>query len=300
MILCADIGGSFIDFAVVTPDGRLEHRSAVATPVNDLGAFIDALVTLCTPWPGIPLHIAMAGVENPETGIVHAANIPCLSKAPLGKLLRFRSARPVLIANDADCFALAEARFGVAKGHLNVFGVILGTGVGGGYVLDGSIVAGLGGITGEWGHGPVVLPPPFMLCEPDACAVVPLFNCGCGQTGCLDTIAGARALERLHVWAGGNSGSSRDILSAWEAGDVQAVRTMSVYLSYVGAALAHVINITGSTIVPAGGGLANSGTLVDALDHAVRQRILYPTSATLVKQAILGSDAGLLGAACLT
>ena len=90
MILCADIGGSFIDFAAVRPGGKLEHRTAVPTPVNDLTAFVDALVELCRPWPEVPLHIAIAGVENPETGIVHAANIPCLKHASLGEAILVR------------------------------------------------------------------------------------------------------------------------------------------------------------------------------------------------------------------
>ena len=299
MILCADIGGSFIDFAVVKSGGKLEHRVAVPTPVDDLEAFVAALVTLCLRWPGIPLHIAIAGVENPETGIVHAANIPCLRRASLRELLKKKANRPVLIANDADCFALAEARFGVAQGHNNVFGIILGTGIGGGHVLNGEIVNGLGGITGEWGHSPVVLAPPFMKCEPDHSDVVPLFECGCGQSGCLDTIAGARALERLHLWAGGESTDSRGILAAWERGEKQAERTLSVYLSYVSASLAHVINITGSTILPVGGGLGNSRSLIIALDRAVRNKILYPTTKPLLVQATLGTEAGLLGAACL-
>ena len=300
MILCADIGGSFIDFAAVRPGGKLEHRTAVPTPVNDLTAFVDALVELCRPWPEVPLHIAIAGVENPETGIVHAANIPCLKQASLGEFLQAKANRRVLIANDADCFALAEARFGVAKGHQNVFGIILGTGIGGGHILSGKIVTGLGGITGEWGHSPTVLPPPFMNCEPDHSNIVPLFKCGCGQAGCLDTIAGARALERLHLWAGGDVSDSRSILTAWEGGDLQAERTMAVYLSYVSAALAHVVNITGCTIIPVGGGLGNSKSLIAAIDRAVREKILYPTEAPLLIPATLGTEAGLLGAACLT
>ncbi|MBO1358888.1 ROK family protein [Acetobacter sacchari] len=299
MILCADIGGSFIDFAVVSPDGRVAHRQAEPTPIHDIRAFADILTKLCAPWPDVALHIAIAGVENPETGVVHAANIPCLANAPLTSLLQERTQRKVLIANDADCFALAEARFGVARGHKNVFGVILGTGVGGGLVIDGRLVRGLGGVTGEWGHGPFIIPPPATPPGLDLSGVIPSFRCGCGQTGCLDTIAGARALERLHLWAGGSAATSREILTQWESGEPEAGRTMDIYLAYLGSALALVVNTTGATIIPVGGGLGGSAALIAAIDRGVRQKILVQCDAPLVVQAVLGRDAGLLGAACL-
>ncbi|MFS3133764.1 ROK family protein [Gluconacetobacter sacchari] len=301
MILCADIGGSFIDFAMVHPDGRTDHRRAVPTPVDDAPAFIGALAALCAPWPDMPLHIAIAGVECPDTGIIRAANIPCLQTLPLAARLRGETGRIVRIANDADCFALAEVHFGVARGHRTVFGIILGTGIGGGFVLGGRIVPGLGGVTGEWGHAPLVILPPAPHGE-DAAAIaaqVPFFRCGCGLSGCLDTIAGARALERLYLRAGGSPLTSRAILQSWQSGDRQAGRTLDIWLSYMGAGLAHVINVTGSTIVPVAGGLGNVQALVDALDHAVRARILTATTGPLLRRAALGKDAGLLGAACL-
>lgn len=300
MLLCADIGGSFIDFALVHPDGQIRSRTAVPTPVHDTAAFLSALQTLCAPWPGLPLHIAIAGVENPETGIVHAANIPCLNSIPLATTLSTLTERPVLIGNDADCFALAEARFGAAKGHRNVFGIILGTGIGGGFVLSGRLIPGLSGITGEWGHAPVVSAPPFLTDEDEIRRLVPLFPCGCGQTGCLDTIAGARALERLHRWCGGETHDSRTILTDWENGCPQATKTVTTWLTYTSAGLAHVINTTGSTIVPVAGGLSNSEALVTALDTAVRSRILAKTTQPLLTRAVLGASAALLGAACLS
>lgn len=298
MILCADIGGSFIDFAVVRRDGDIGHRHAEPTPLHDLEAFVGTLEQLCAPWPDLPLHIAIAGVEDPVAGIVRAANIPCLQKGPLVALLRQRTGRNVLIGNDADCFALAESRFGIAQGYRNVFGVILGTGVGGGYVVDGRVVPGLGGVTGEWGHGPFVVPPPGA--PADVRKFTPSFPCGCGQVGCLDTIAGARALERLHVWAGGRAADSQAIVTAWGQGEPDAVHTMEIYLSYLSSALALVVNVTGSMILPVGGGLGSSSALVAAIDRSVRERILVREDRPLVVQAVLGKNAGLLGAACLS
>jgi len=294
VILCADIGGSFMDFAVTMPDGRLDGRQKVPTPTDDLSAFMDALTSLCAPYPGVPFHIAIAGICDSETGIVRAANIPCIGATPLAAELGARSGRSVLVANDADCFALAEGLMGAGRGHNNVFGVILGTGVGGGLVVNQKLVTGLGGLAGEWGHGPFVIAPP------GAAEGFPAFACGCGQTGCIDTIGGARGLERVHLWATGIQTDSRTILQAWQEGLPEVARTMEFFLHYLSAALAVTINITGSSIIPVGGGLSNVPPLIDALDQAVRARILAPCPRPLVVPALFTRDAGLIGAACLT
>ena len=134
----------------------------------------------------------------PIRGTIKAANIPCIDGLPLAALLTDRLGRPVIIGNDADCFALAEAVLGAGKSHRIVFGAILGTGVGGGLVIDGRLVTGRGGYAGEWGHAPVaatrVGTPPVEL---------PRFACGCGLHGCVNTLGGARGMERLHAHLGG-------------------------------------------------------------------------------------------------
>ncbi|GBR29975.1 ROK family protein [Gluconobacter kondonii] len=294
-ILCADIGGSFIDCALVHPDGTFADRKKVTTPAQDLSAFLSALEHLARPY-GVetPLHIAIAGLQEPETGICNTANIPCINGTPLARRLAERLGGTVKIGNDADCFTLAEARLGHGKGHTNVLGIILGTGVGGGIVMDGHLVVGAGGLTGEWGHGPVI---PNVS---GAAHLVPCFPCGCGQKGCIDTIGGARGLERLYVWAGGPVHmDSKAILDAWRAGEAIAVRTVTLYLEYLAASLAVAVNVTGATIVPAGGGLSNAADLLEALDHATRQRILRHMKKPLLVPSSLGPNAGLLGAAFL-
>lgn len=293
-VLCADIGGSFIDFAVLDGNNTVIDRNKKPTPTHNAEQFISCLSEMTAPYPGLPLHIAMAGTQEPETGRLLAANIPCMDGTLFASLLSEHLQRSVRIANDADCFVMGEAHFGAARGHHNVFGIILGTGVGGGMIWKGQLIIGGGGVSGELGHAPII---PHI---PDQPHSTPCFQCGCGQRGCLDTFGSARGLERLHTWAGFAPLDSHAIVKAWEAGDADAAKTLDIYLEYTSAALALVINTTGATIVPVGGGLSNAHTLIHTLDLAVRKRLLRKQDTPLVIPGILGRDAALLGASALS
>jgi N-acetylglucosamine kinase len=224
-------------------------------------------------------------VVDPLTGRMRVANIPCLDGRAAAADLEGVLHRPVRILNDADCFALAEATLGAGRGHRCVFGVILGTGVGGGLVMDGRIVTGAGGFAGEWGHGPVL-----------NAARVPWFPCGCGQSGCVDTIGGARGIERLHRFLTGQSHPSQAIVAAWRAGDAAATETVAVWAELVSGPLAMVLNVTGSSVVPVGGGLSNAPDLVAVLDRATRARVLRSSDRPLLVPAELSVEPGLIGA----
>jgi N-acetylglucosamine kinase len=281
MILCFDIGGSRIK-AALSMDGALQPLGECATPAGDFGAFVAALAAFLR--PGVrAVSISVAGVVDPDTGRAKVANIPCLDGRAVAADLMTALAMPVRVLNDADCFVLAEARRGAGLGHSSVFGIILGTGVGGGLVLSGRLVSGAGGYAGEWGHGPVVQHPALA--------------CGCGQLGCLDTIGGARGLERLALALEGASMTSEAIVQGWREGDAVAARVVAAWLTLVGGQLAMLVNVLGVTSVPVGGGLANAVDLIAALDGAVRAGILRQTKAPLVVPAVLGPDAGLIGAA---
>ena len=277
MILAFDIGGSRIRAARVR-NGNLEALGETATPTQDFAAFTAALATFHTRESAIAISIT--GVVDPTTGRIKVANIPCLNGRNVTADLQAALDRPVLILNDADCFTMAEATSGAGKGYRNVFGIIRGTGVGGGLVLNGQIVTGPGGYAGEWGHGPVVHDPAFA--------------CGCGQIGCLDTIGGARGLERLHKHLSGQDASAEAILAAWKTAPSP---TVTRWLDLLSGQLAMVVNLIGADIVPVGGGLANNHALIAALDTATRARILRQTTTALVVPATVSADAGLAGAA---
>ena len=282
MILAFDIGGSRIRAAVWGGAG-LHALGEVATPVGDLRGFAEAIRGFAVRnVKGIAISIA--GVVDPATGVGKVANIPAIDGLALGPELERVTGLPVMVLNDADCFALAEASHGAGRGHGTVFGVILGTGVGGGLVIGRNVVTGAGGYAGEWGHGPVI--------RGDFA-----FPCGCGQVGCVDTVGGARGLERLHCARTDEVATAEEIVAAWTAGEAAAGETMALWRDLVAGPLAMVVNVVGADVLPVGGGLSRAPGLVRYLDEAVRVRILRRTAAPLLMPAECGPDAGLLGAA---
>lgn len=275
MILAFDIGGSRIRAA-----RRGVALGEVATPLHDAQAFVAALHGFIR-GDERGVAISMAGVVDPDTGRITVANIPCINGRALAVELQAALGLPVLVLNDADCFALAEIAVGAARGHRNVFALILGSGVGGGLVVDGKVVLGAGGYSGEWGHGPVIREPAFA--------------CGCGQVGCLDTVGSARGIERLHQHLTGEVIGSVEVIRRWRSG--QASPAVGLWLELVSGQLAMVLNVVGASMVPVGGGLANDRALISALDRAVRARMLRKVDQPLVVVAEAGADAGLIGAA---
>ena len=295
MITSFDIGGTAIKCAVATPDGQIGELKRVPTPTHDFAAFASAMQTLITeggPTKGVAISIA--GVVDPFEGRIKCANIPCIDGRTLAADLSAAFDLPVWILNDADSFTLAEAQAGAGRGHRNVFGLILGTGVGGGLVIDGHLVGGPGGFAGEWGHGPVAAQ--FAGTPPQA---IPRFRCGCGQTGCIDTVGGARGLERLHQALGQPALDSRTIIDAWQAGDAGAGRTVACFIDLLAGPLAMLVNTLGASILPVGGGLSNSAPLIARLDQAVRAAILRKTDAPIIVPGQSGAEPGLIGAAWL-
>jgi N-acetylglucosamine kinase len=282
MILAFDIGGSRIRAAAW--DGRLLALGEVPTPAGNLAAFTAAIAGFAAGRAVTGIAISIAGVVDPGTGVGTVANIPAIDGLALGPALQDATGVPVMVLNDADCFALAEATQGAGQGHGTVFGVILGTGVGGGLVIGGRVVTGAGGYAGEWGHGPVI--------RGDYA-----FQCGCGQVGCIDTVGGARGLERLHRKRTAELLGSEAIIANWLAGEAEAGETMALWRELVSGPLAMVVNVVGADVVPVGGGLSRAPGLVAYLDEAVRVRILRRTTAPLLVPAVCGADAGLLGAA---
>ena len=289
MILCFDIGGSRIK-AAWAQGAEIEPLGDAPTPAQDFAAFVQTLAGFAKGRRPRGVAISIAGVVDPETQALRVANIPCADKRRLAPELQDALGLPVLVLNDADCFAMAEARQGAGQGHRTVFGVILGTGVGGGLVIDGRLVSGPGGYAGEWGHGPVAKT------QVDG-VTLPAFPCGCGLTGCLDAVGGARGIERLYQAVHGAEASSHTILSDWQAGDAAATRTVTVWRALLAPPLAMILNTVGASIVPVGGGLSNVPALIATLDEAVRGMILRRTSGPLVVPALCRVEPGLIGAA---
>lgn len=289
MILCFDIGGSRIK-AALSQGGRLTPLGDTPTPTGDFAAFTAAIAGFAKGIAPKAVAISIAGVVDPDTQKLRVANIPCADGRRLSPELEAALGLPVLVLNDADCFAMAEATQGAGQGHRTVFGVILGTGVGGGLVIDGKPVSGPGGYAGEWGHGPVARTQVEGITLPE-------FPCGCGLTGCIDAVCSARGIERIHLALHGATATSETILSLWQSGDPLATRTVQVWRAVISPPLAMILNTVGASIVPVGGGLSNVPALIATLDEAVRGMILRRTDRPLVVPALCRIEPGLIGAA---
>lgn len=289
-----DIGGSKIEYARVGRDGTVSHRATLPTPHTGWTDFRDAVAALVAAdgSQATRIGISIAGTTDSATGIAAAANVPAVNGHHLENELSTALGIPVRVGNDADCFALAEATVGAGRGMPIVFGAILGTGVGGGLVIGGRMVRGAHGVTGEWGHGPIVA-------EAVAARGIPVIRCGCGQTGCLDSYGSARGMERIHVALSGETRTSHAITEAWHAGDAAATRTIETFVELIAGPLSVIVNTIGPSVIPVGGGLSSDAALLSLIDIAVRDRVLGRYTETLVVPGRTRGASGLIGAAML-
>ncbi len=288
MLVVFEIGGSRVRAALSDRAGHVDLQGEAPTPLHGFPEFVAVLRDFLPPKVD-GVAISIAGCVDPASGRIKIANIPCLDGRRIGADLEAALGVPVWIGNDADCFTLAEAGSGAAAGHRSVFGIILGTGVGGGLVINGQLIAGAGGFAGEWGHGPVADTRPLG-------RDVPRFACGCGQDGCLDAVGSARGMERLHHHLHGVAAGSKEIVQGWQRGNLRETETILVWLEIMAGPLAMVLNVVGATIVPVGGGLSNSVPLITSLDAAVRARRLWSSDGPMVVPAQHRVEPGLIGA----
>ncbi|MCL4761342.1 MAG: ROK family protein [Burkholderiales bacterium] len=254
--LGVDLGGTKIEIVALDADGRERLRRRVATPQGDYEATLDAVVRLVREAeaalaldPGAaPLGVGTPGSLSRATGLLRNSNSACLNGRPIVADLGARLGRRVVVANDADCFALSEACDGAGEGGDVVFGVILGTGVGGGWVVRGRLLDGPNGIAGEWGHNPLPWPRDDERPGP---------ACYCGRTGCIETFLSGPGLARDHALATGAPRGADAFVVAAAAGDAGAQASLARYEDRLARALAHVINVVDPDVIVLGGGLSN-------------------------------------------
>ena len=231
------------------------------------------------------IGIGTPGVLEPSTGLLKNSNTVCLNSRPLGRDLSVALGVEARLANDANCFALAEAQLGAARGRQSVFGVILGTGVGGGIVVQGRVLTGLHGIAGEWGHNPL---------RGEATP------CYCGRQGCVETVISGPALERFFAERSGEKLRLPEIVARAASGDPHAAATFERLRNKFGEAIAAVINLLDPDAVVLGGGVGNLNLLYEeATRTAVRRHLFNPELRTEFLRPTLGDSAGVFGAAML-
>jgi fructokinase len=299
-----DLGGTKTEAVVLGPAGDELARLRVATPqhdydslvrnVADLVAAIEAEAGAKAPEIGPPIGMGIPGSLSPATGLIRNSNTVVLNGHAFDRDLVTALGRPVRLQNDANCFALAETMAGAAQGLQpgadTVFGVILGTGVGGGIVTGGRVLAGHNLIAGEWGHNP--LPAPGADENPGP-------PCYCGRNGCIETWCAGPAISADHARATGDTLDPSAIGARAAAGDVDAAATMERHLSRLARALAGVVNILDPNAIVLGGGLSNLGHLYERLPEAMRPHVISDVFTTPILKNSLGDSAGVIGAAWL-
>jgi fructokinase len=289
-----DLGGTKIEAIALDADGRELFRQRVPTPRGDYAATIEALAVLVRQAEAIvgpaSVGIGMPGVVSPATGLVKNANSTWLNGRPLTEDLTARLGRPVRLANDANCFALSEATDGAGTGHEIVFGVILGTGVGGGIVAGGSVLTGANAIAGEWGHN--ALP------WPDA-GELPGPRCYCGRDGCIETFLSGPGLVRDHQQQTGHTEDPAAIVAAAQRGDAAARETVARYEGRLARALASVINVLDPSAIVLGGGLSNIERLYEQVPRLWTEYVFSDAIVTTLRRARHGDSSGVRGAAWL-
>ena len=289
-----DLGGTKIEAVALDGSGRERFRKRVQSPRGDYPGTLEAIAGLVADAERAAgratVGIGIPGAVSPATGLIKNANSTWLNGRPLADDLVRRLERPVRLANDANCLALSEAADGAAAGHRLVFGVIIGTGTGGGIAIDGRPVIGANAIAGEWGHNPMPWP------EPDEWPGPP---CYCGRTGCIETFLSGPGFSRAHQAATGEALDAATIAARAAAGDPVAAASLERYANRLARALASVINVLDPDVVVMGGGVSNIDRLYSRVPELWTAYIFSDHVATRVVRAAYGDSSGVRGAAWL-
>lgn len=295
MRIGVDLGGTKIEIIALDDGGAPLLRHRVATPSGDYHGTVRAIVDLVQAVEHELARQGTIGVATPgavslKTGLMKNCNSTALNGRPLERDLSDRLGRPVRLANDANCFALSEAIDGAGCGAHVVFGVILGTGVGGGIVIGGRPLTGHNRIAGEWGHNP--LPWPSEQERPGP-------PCYCGKAGCIETFLSGAGLAREYRMQVGDRLTAEEIAIAAAQGDARALACLDSYRDRLARALATVIDIIDPDVVVLGGGLSNIEALYTRLPDLVGRYAFSDAVDTPIVRAMHGDSSGVRGAAWL-
>jgi predicted NBD/HSP70 family sugar kinase len=286
-----DLGGTKVEGIVLSGDGEILERLRRPAPQDDYEATLETVCELIreleSNYGELALGIGTPGSVSPATGRIKNANSTCLNGRPLRQDLEQRLARPVRLANDANCFALSEAIDGAGANSRVVFGVILGTGVGGGVIVDRKPLTGINAIAGEWGHN--ALPEPTNDERPGP-------HCYCGKRGCIESWLSGPGMTADHARATGVTLTAKEI-AASETSD--AANTLMRYAHRLSRALAMVINVLDPDCIVLGGGLSNIAKLYEQVPELWSAWVFSDRVDTRLLPPVHGDSGGTRGAAWL-
>lgn len=290
-----DLGGTKIEILALAPDGREAFRHRIPSPQGDYRATLEALAGLVRQADAAlglrgTVGVGIPGATSPATGLVKNANSTWLIGHPLDADLAAAVGRPVRLENDANCFALSEAADGAAAGQGVVFGAILGTGAGGGIVVQGRVLRGRNAIAGEWGHNPLPWPRDEERPGPP---------CYCGQQGCIETFVSGTGLARDYRAATGETLEGSAIVAAAEAGEPRAEAALQRLEERLARALASVVNVLDPDAIVLGGGLSKLARLYRNLPPRMPRWVFSDVFETPILPPRHGDASGVRGAAWL-
>jgi fructokinase len=290
-----DLGGTKIEIIALDDTGRELSRRRRPTPQGDYRAALDAIVQLVVDTENdlgqrATVGLGTPGALSPRTGLLKNSNSVCLNGQPIKQHLEAMLEREVRIANDANCFALSEAVDGAGHNAEVVFGAILGTGCGGGIVVNRQVLTGINAIAGEWGHNPLPLP---------TAADLPLPTCFCGHVGCNELYISGTGLARDHLAATGEAATPEAIVWRSGAGDAACEASMLRYEERLARSLANVINILDPDVVVLGGGMSNVQRLYENVPRLWARTITSDFVDTRLVRNVHGDSSGVRGAAWL-
>ncbi|MCG3202742.1 MAG: Fructokinase [Gammaproteobacteria bacterium] len=290
-----DLGGTKIELIALEDDGRVLTRTRVDTPREGYRAVLETVVALVHAAESElqrqgTIGIGTPGVISPATGLIKNSNSVCLNGQPFDRDIAAALRREVRVANDANCFALSEATDGAGTGAAVVFGVIVGTGVGGGVVVRGGLLSGPNAIAGEWGHNSLPWPSSQELPGP---------QCYCGKRGCIETFCSGPALARDFAAGALPALTAREVVAAAEQGSALAEQALQRYEERLAKSLASVINVIDPHVIVLGGGLSNVRRLYHTLPRLIARYAFSDRVCTPIVPARYGDASGVRGAAWL-
>jgi fructokinase len=290
-----DLGGTKIEIIALNDNGATVLRRRVHTPVGDYAGTVRTIAELvgaAQSQIGAPATVGIAtpGALSLQTGLLRNSNSLVLNGKPLDRDIANALGLPVRLENDANCLAISEAADGAGAGCRVVFGAILGTGVGGGIVIDGRILTGLNRVGGEWGHNPL----PWA--TEGEC---PGHRCYCGKHGCIETFLSGAGLTREYFSLSQKELRAEQIMATENAGDPFAVQSLATYKHRLARSLAALVNILDPDVIVLGGGISNIDTLYDGLPELIGRHAFSDGIKTRVVRAAHGDSSGVRGAAWL-
>ena len=295
MRLGIDLGGTKIEIIALDDNGGVLHRQRTETPKNDYHAILTTITELVLNTEtkleqSGTLGICTPGAISLETGLLKNANSVCLNGMPFKKDLEQKLQRDIAIANDANCFALSEATDGSAKGAEIVFGVIIGTGTGGGVVVNGKVLTGCNAISGEWGHNPL----PWA-----EDSERPGLDCYCGKTGCIETWLSGPGFVRNFNQQYQQSLTAKEIVSQAKQADKKCEQALQDYEDRMARSLSHLINILDPDVIVLGGGMSNIKRLYTNVPKQWGKYVFSDSVRTKLMPPTHGDSSGVRGAAWL-